>query len=73
MKTKPHKFQALKLCGPDDSAAGSCYIRCLYSGHIVKWNEAVRAGWVADDNGEAYVAYYSPEGRAYLEKQNATG
>ena len=49
---------------PENSASAGQYIRCIQTGKTLPWNEASKAGWVADLDGKAYLDYYSPEGLA---------
>ncbi len=58
---KPFHFDPLK---PAAGSAGELIVVCLVTKARAVWNDAARAGWVADLNGKAFAAYYSPEGRA---------
>lgn len=55
------RLSPLTVQGPDDSAKGSIQVICKGTGKRLPWNAAARAGWVADLNGPAFSAYYSPE------------
>ncbi len=61
-----HRFKPLRLANESD-ASGQIGVVCCVTKKRAKWNDACRAGWVADLNGKAFVAYYSPEGRALAE------
>jgi hypothetical protein len=47
---------------PEGTASAGQYIKCIQTGVQKSWNEAAKAGWVADLDGKAYLDYYSPEG-----------
>lgn len=55
------RLRPLTVSGSDDSAAGSITVTCSATGKRLPWNDAARSGWVADLNGPAFNAYYSPE------------
>lgn len=67
-----HNFQPLQLQLPEDSVRAQCAIRCKVTGQVLHWNDAVRAGWKADLNGEPFNAYYSPQSGFWEEKNNDT-
>jgi hypothetical protein len=54
-----YNFTPLQL---KEGTAGTIIVVCKATGRRLPWNRAVLAGWVADSNGEAFRAYYSPEG-----------
>ena len=54
MKLEPLKFSR--------GTAGTIKVVCKATGKRLPWNEAVLQGWVADLDGRAFGAYYSPEG-----------
>ncbi len=58
---KPFRFQPLRVY---QGSAGELTVICTKTKARAVWNDAARAGWVADLNGKAFAAYYSPEGRA---------
>ena len=69
---KTHKFQALKPASRDpNEASGQIGVVCKVTGVRLPWNQAADAGWVADLNGEAFNAYYSPEGIEKLRQASA--
>jgi hypothetical protein len=55
----------------EKSAAANISIFCIETGKQMPWNSAARAGWVADLDGPAYQAYYSPEGLALKQARDA--
>lgn len=64
------KPKALALANEHDWG-GQLQICCRETKQRMAWNDACRAGWVADLNGEPFNAYYSPEGlRVAQERAN---
>lgn len=63
----PYKFRPLDVQPDENSASATISIRCNYSGEVARWNDAARAGWVADLNGKPFKAYYNAASRAMLE------
>ncbi len=57
---KPFRFAKLDTY---QGSAGEITVICTVTKARAVWNDAARAGWVADLNGKAYAAYYSPAGR----------
>lgn len=65
-------LKPLKITAPDDSSTGSVNVKCKSTGHRLPYNQAARSGWVADLDGPAFNAYYSPEGVAALTLSNVS-
>jgi hypothetical protein len=65
------RLKPLEIYGDDNSAKGSIDVRCAKTGKRMRWNDAARAGWVADLDGPAFNAYYSPEGIQQLKGGSA--
>lgn len=51
----------------EPSASAGQYIRCVITGQMLAWNNAVKAGWVLDRKGKPFEAYYSPDGLGTME------
>lgn len=53
------RLEKLKLA---TGTAGIITVVCAQTGARAIWNDAAAAGWVADLDGKAFNAYYSPAG-----------
>jgi hypothetical protein len=51
----------------EGSAAAEIEVVCKVTRQRLKWNDAVRAGWIAVANEQAFSTYLSPEGVKALE------
>lgn len=58
MRLKPLKSAYSR----EDEPSAQISVRCKITKACVKWEEAVRAGWVCDLDGPPFRDYYSPEG-----------
>lgn len=66
-----HKFMSLRP-GVEDEWSGAIGVQCCETKRRMAWNDACRAGWVADLNGKPFYAYYSPEGLQIAKNREAS-